>query len=103
MSDITIEISNNLFQELFECEVDPYSSDEMNGSHHQFSQAMITAKVCENGSFLIDMTSDAFVYLVNEALPAHMEMWYSWGDEWGSQLLNAAKQVLDNHDIPYPY
>jgi hypothetical protein len=100
---LDIEIPDDLYNELFECEVNPYSSEDIRGGHHQFSQAMINAESMSGSMWLVELSRDAFLHLVNVALPTHMEMWYSWGDEEGFKLLNQAKEFLDEHDISYPY
>lgn len=99
----TIEIPRFLYQELLDCEVDPYTSDEMLGEQHQFSKAMLEAEFLDDGPAHVPMSEDAFVYLMNMALPQNMEMWYSWGDEDGESLLEAAKSVYSHYGIYCPY
>jgi len=100
----TIKIPRHLYQELFDCEIDPYTSDDMDGSHHQFSRAMLEAEhLVENDFISVELSEDAFVYLMNIVLPSNMEMWYSWGDLDGDNLLMEAKSLYNHFGIYCPY
>jgi len=102
---VSLHLPTDLYQELFDCEVDPYetANDSPAGSQHQFVQAMILAEDVGGDEVFIELTPDALVYFLNTALPTNMEMWTSWGSIEGDELLAQAKQILDDYNVYYPY
>ena len=99
---IPVRMTDRLYSELQDCEVDPSTDVNPLASDHHFFQAMLNAEQ-EGQMWHLEISEDGLVYLLNIALPTHMEMWYSWGDEYGHNLLNDAKDVMDEFDVYYPY
>jgi hypothetical protein len=105
---ISLTLPNTLYTELFDSEVDGLDICAENlspilGSHFQFAQGMVSAEKVSPSEWLVELTEDALIYLVNIALPANMEMWSGWGTIEGSLLMRQAKRFLDSRDIYYPY
>ena len=99
---IPVKMSDRLYGELRDCEVDASIDVNPLASEHQFMQAMLNAEKRDSWWYL-EISEDGLVYLLNIALPTNMEMWYSWGDEFGQELLSDAKIVMDEFDVYYPY
>ena len=99
----SITIPDFFYEELIACDVDPFLDEEIPASHHQLSQALLEAEMDEDGLWGVDLTEDALVHLINVTLPTHMEMWYSWNDDKGQDLIDAASKVLGSYDAFNPY
>ena len=100
---IPVRISDLLYQELLECEVEPPIAGSPLASHHQFSQGMLNAEKISSTEWEAELSEDGLVFLLNIALPTNMEMWYSWGTLEGNALLEDAKAILDEFNVYYPY
>ena len=104
-NSISLHMSTALYTELFDCEIEPYDTetDIILGSQGQFISSMLHAEHVSDTSVYLQMSDDAFVYLVNIVLPQNMEMWFAWGSVEGDILMEEAKHFLDEFNVPYPY
>lgn len=93
---VTFDMERELYDELFECEVDSYDIDidSLRPAHIQFIQGMLEVEEPDTGVVSLTMTNDGCEYLLSHILPENMEMWTTWGSQQGHILLRSSHEFL---------
>ena len=104
---VSFNMGRSLYDELFECEVEPYDMTEhdyrLQPAHVQFIQGMLAVEHLDEHSVYMTLSNDALEHFLRRTLPENMEMWSTWSSRQGQLLLGEAREILHNFGLTCPY
>lgn len=103
---VPVYIEQILYEELFECEVEPYDdihNDRLRPSQLHFIQGMLNTERQDENHICLTLSNDGAEYLLRVVLPENMERWYSKMDIESTALLLSAQQLLEEFDLESLY
>ena len=103
--EVSFHMDDILYDELFECEVEPYdaTSDDVPGSQFQFIQGMLCAEKTDGDQVYVHMSNDGLEHLLRRILPDNLERWYSSLDSGGEEIITSAQRLLSSFGFSCPY
>lgn len=102
---ISFSLGKKLYDEIFECEVDPYdiSESDLSPAHIQLIQSFLEGKIAESDKVLLTTSNDALDFLIKVILPENMEMWGTWSSIEGQNLLQESYKLLKDFGLDSPF
>ena len=103
--EVSFHMDNILYEELFECEVEPYdaATDNVPGNQFQFIQGMLGAEKVSRDQMYLHMSNDGLEHLLRRILPENLERWYSSPDCDGDEIITSAQRFLSSFGFSCPY
>lgn len=103
---VSLYMEQLLYEELFECEVEPYDdvqNDRLRPSQLQFIQGMLNMERQEGSQVCLTLSNDGAEYLLHVVLPEHLERWYAKMDAESDILIRHAEKFLNEYGLDAIY